>query len=215
MLGDGDAESLPVEAPIEHAEALGIDFEEDAVFLQDGQVEGQPLDLRDQLSRWCTNSGRAERRRRGSQNPPVPPAVRPHSPRQWNWLLARPPSSSVGGGRAYLDPFLALSPEVAATYTLAQASGGIVRERDHSALDAWLIAGGETDLPEPVDFAAGIHRDQPAVDQMLLSEWSNGQTEGQINPLNMLKRQMYGRAKFDLLRQRVLRFMSPPRLHGD
>jgi transposase len=34
--------------------------------------------------------------------------------------------------------------------------------------------------------------------------WSNGQTEGQINKLKLVKRQMYGRAKFDLLRQRVL-----------
>lgn len=38
----------------------------------------------------------------------------------------------------------------------------------------------------------------------LESPWSNGQTEGQVNRLKMLKRQMFGRAKFDLLRQRVL-----------
>ncbi len=46
--------------------------------------------------------------------------------------------------------------------------------------------------------------DRAAVEAGLTQVWSNGQTEGQINKLKLLKRQMYGRAKFDLLRQRVL-----------
>ncbi len=45
----------------------------------------------------------------------------------------------------------------------------------------------------------------PTVEASLCLEWSNGQTESQINKLKLLKRQMYGRANFDLLRQRVLR----------
>jgi hypothetical protein len=53
-------------------------------------------------------------------------------------------------------------------------------------------------------FAAGLRRDGEAVMTALSSEWSNGQTEGQINRLKMIKRQMYGRANFDLLRARVL-----------
>jgi transposase len=50
----------------------------------------------------------------------------------------------------------------------------------------------------------GLRRDGEAVMAALSSQWSNGQTEGQINRLKMLKRQMYGRANFDLLRARVL-----------
>jgi transposase len=53
-------------------------------------------------------------------------------------------------------------------------------------------------------FATGIINDVAAVRAALSQPWSNGPVEGQVNRLKMLKRQMYGRAKFDLLRSRVL-----------
>src|SRR4029079_16043517 len=53
-------------------------------------------------------------------------------------------------------------------------------------------------------FAEGLKQDEAAVQAALSLEWSNGQTEGQINRLKTLKRQMYGRAGFDLLRRRFL-----------
>jgi len=49
-----------------------------------------------------------------------------------------------------------------------------------------------------------LRRDEAAVRAAASSKWSNGQTEGQVNRLKMMKRQMYGRANFDLLRARVL-----------
>nr|MBA2734414.1 transposase [Acidobacteriota bacterium] len=52
--------------------------------------------------------------------------------------------------------------------------------------------------------AQGLLADEAAVRNALSSVWSNGQVEGQVNRLKMIKRQMYGRAKFDLLRARVL-----------
>jgi transposase len=52
-------------------------------------------------------------------------------------------------------------------------------------------------------FAEGLCQDLAAVRNAVTSPWSNGQTEGQVNRLKMLKRQMYGRANFDLLRARV------------
>ncbi|MBI3460498.1 transposase, partial [Candidatus Acetothermia bacterium] len=55
--------------------------------------------------------------------------------------------------------------------------------------------------------ALGLRQDYRAVRAAVRLEWSNGQTEGQVNRLKLLKRQMYGRAKFDLLR---LRFLHPP-----
>ena len=51
-------------------------------------------------------------------------------------------------------------------------------------------------------------QDLDAVRNALLLPWSNGQVEGQINRLKLIKRQMYGRAGFDLLRKRVL--CQPP-----
>jgi transposase len=53
-------------------------------------------------------------------------------------------------------------------------------------------------------FATGLDTDLPAVLSAASQSWSNAQTEGQVNRLKMLKRQMYGRADFDLLRRRVL-----------
>lgn len=54
------------------------------------------------------------------------------------------------------------------------------------------------------NFALGLRRDYDAVKAALTYEWGAGQTEGQINQLKLLKREAYGRAKFDLLRRRVL-----------
>ena len=59
-------------------------------------------------------------------------------------------------------------------------------------------------IPEMKSLAAGIERDRAAVVAALAYEWSNGTTEGQINRLKTLKRAMYGRAKFDMLRIKVL-----------
>ncbi len=78
----------------------------------------------------------------------------------------------------------------------------MAHERRGERLDAWVTAASESaDLRR---FAAGLLLDKAAIQAGLTLEWSNGQTEGQINRLKTVKRQMYGRAGFDLLRQRVL-----------
>ena len=71
-------------------------------------------------------------------------------------------------------------------------------------LVAWLERADASSVPEVRSFAAGLRRDRAAVHAALSSPWSNGQTEGQINRLKCLKRQMYGRAKLDLLEKRFL-----------
>jgi transposase len=70
-----------------------------------------------------------------------------------------------------------------------------VRERD---FDPWLLAAEQSDVPELQRFAAGLRRDYAAVNAALTLPWSNGQVEGQVNRLKLLKRQMYGRAGFEL-----------------
>ena len=59
-------------------------------------------------------------------------------------------------------------------------------------------------------FANGVTKDQAAVSAAITSPWSNGQTEGQITNLKLVKRQMYGRAKLDLLQARLIGAMCPP-----
>jgi len=95
-------------------------------------------------------------------------------------------------------------PTLAKAKALAQDFQHMVRERASSGWKAWLKACETAAIPELVNFAAGLRQDEPAVRAALKLDWSNGQTEGQVNRLKLLKRQMYGRAKFDLLRLRCL-----------
>jgi transposase len=86
-----------------------------------------------------------------------------------------------------------------------QQRGDDVRLHDLTGLDDWLRRATSSEIPiEMRRFASGIQTDLAAVQGALRLPWSNGQTEGQVNRLKLIKRLMYGRAKFDLLRQRVL-----------
>jgi transposase len=71
----------------------------------------------------------------------------------------------------------------------------------------WLQACETSQIPEFVNLAIGMKKDDGAIKAALSFQWSNGQTEGQVNRLKLLKRQMYGRANFDLL---TARFLHPP-----
>jgi transposase len=77
----------------------------------------------------------------------------------------------------------------------------MIRQRKSADLRPWLQDAVSNLL---ASFANGLHADESAVAAALLEPWSNGQTEGQITKLKLVKRQMYGRAKLDLLRARLL-----------
>src|SRR5215213_3594664 len=97
-----------------------------------------------------------------------------------------------------------LSPEIKQAQELALGFISIIRGRCVDELREWLIKAGGSGLPEFRRFARGLTVDLSAVKAALAYEWSNGQVEGQVHRLKMIKRQMYGRAKLDLLRARVL-----------
>jgi transposase len=80
----------------------------------------------------------------------------------------------------------------------------MVREKRPEHLDSWLVACRTSRIAALATFGEGLSHDYAAVRAALAEPWSSGQAEGQINRLKMLKRQMYGRAGFDLLRTRVL-----------
>jgi transposase len=77
----------------------------------------------------------------------------------------------------------------------------MVRERDSAGLPTWTTDAANSVL---ASFGKGIVADRSAVIATMTQPWSNGQTEGQITKLKLVKRQMYGRAKLDLLRARLL-----------
>ena len=94
--------------------------------------------------------------------------------------------------------------KVAKAYTLGQRFIDMVRERQSESLLPWLEVTSRSGIDALKGFANGIKQDLDVVTNALSLIWSNGQTEGQVNRLKLIKRQMYGRANFDLLRKRVL-----------
>jgi transposase len=96
-------------------------------------------------------------------------------------------------------------PQLQETAELAREFGRILKEHDIDALEAWTqLAEEPSTLEEIRRFARTLRQDWSAVVEAVKQPWSQGQVEGQINRLKLVKRQMYGRANFDLLRQRVL-----------
>jgi transposase len=101
----------------------------------------------------------------------------------------------------YLEELYRCSPEIARLAHLGREFFRIVRTRDLTAWPKWLETARLTSLR---GFASCLARDQDAVQAALSLPWSNGPVEGQVHRLKLIKRQMYGRAKFDLLKLRVL-----------
>ena len=98
-------------------------------------------------------------------------------------------------------------PEAKRLYDLVQGFAGLIRNRVASmaeSLEVWLTDAKSSAIPELVRFAKGVVKDQAAVLAGMRLEWSNGQVEGQVTRLKLIKRFGFGGAKFDLLRARVL-----------
>jgi transposase len=138
----------------------------------------------------------------------TPVAVQPHqearTPRQAMWLLLQDHNQLAAADAAYRGALEQISPEVDQAAALARAFGALVRTRQVAALDTWLVAAEASAIREIRRFALGLRQDYAAVRAALEYTWSQGQTEGQVTRLKLLKRMMYGRANFDLLRLRVL-----------
>jgi len=96
------------------------------------------------------------------------------------------------------------SSELASSRRLAQRFMVLVRERRGTQLEEWIADVQGTGPPELAGFSRNLHRDWRAVQAGFTVHWSSGPVEGNINRLKLIKRQMFGRAKFDLLRKRVL-----------
>ena len=125
------------------------------------------------------------------------------SARQLSWLVVRQPKDLTDAEQNTLN--MVLNNEVVRrVYDLAQRFGRMVRERAHDQFESWLDDCTSSNIGQLISFAKGIRADYAAIKAALSTKWSNGPTEGHINRLKMIKRLMFGRAKFDLLRIRVL-----------
>lgn len=107
------------------------------------------------------------------------------STRRVAMLLTAGPSSWTAERSRYLERVFALAPNLATVQELARRFGAMIRQRQADALSVWLDDADTNDLRS---FADGLRSDFAAVHAALPTPWSNGQTEGQITPLKLVKR---------------------------
>ena len=144
-----------------------------------------------------------------SERPPRPlPVTAPKrqrlSPQKAAWLFVLPPEKLTATQRRQLEQLCQGSRDLSTAYELSQAFLGILRERRAHELKDWIRAAKNSQVTALTSFAKSVQQDYSAIYAACSLPWSQGQVEGQINRLKCLKRQMDGRAQFDLLRLRVL-----------
>lgn len=142
---------------------------------------------------------------------PAAPAVR-LTVMQAVRVLLLAPDQLTAEQQAHLKHLRQASPLVERAYTLAHQFQTIVRERRASEFPKWLEEAQASEVPGLRGFVSGLKKDLAAVTAGVTLPWRNGPTEGHINRLKQIKRQMYGRAKLDLLKRRIMRRpVDPPR----
>jgi len=150
-------------------------------------------------------------RRQGLRQPlpvVVEPSCQPLTPRRATWLVLRREANRTEAETQQLTQLQAQSAEVAEAITLAQDFTQLVRQRQPAQLDPWLQRATTSVLEAVQRFAQGLRDDYEAVKAGVTLPWSSGPVEGHINRLKMVKRQMFGRARLDLL---SCRFVLAPR----
>ncbi|MGW3691711.1 ISL3 family transposase [Streptomyces sp. NPDC005125] len=144
----------------------------------------------------------ASRTLRGKPQPvgPRPPSARAVT----RWILTHP-DALPESDRLQLKAVLANRPELTALAEHVRSFGHMVAHLQGDQLPTWIEAAtSTTELPSLRSFAQHLERDLDAVTAGLTLHWNSGVVEGHVNRIEMLKRQMFGRAGFELLRRRVL-----------
>jgi transposase len=146
---------------------------------------------------------------RGPKKPKLPKKERRRAQQitrrtSMRWLCLKPPERLKVDEQVLLEKLLAQEDEIALGYDLLQRFRRLLKDRDLTALQHWLADAADSNIPTFMSFANGIKADWAAVEAAFRLPWSNGLLEGHVNRVKLIKRQGYGRAKFDLLRRRVL-----------
>ena len=141
------------------------------------------------------------RLRRDTAVPAPPPA--PPAKKVARWILT-PPGDLADDDRVALAQITARCAELNATRDLVREFADMLCRRRGERLEAWATRAEASPVSELRGFARGLRKDWAAVTAGLTVSYSSGAVEGHVNRIKMIKRQMYGRAKPDLLRKRVL-----------
>jgi len=132
------------------------------------------------------------------------PPCEPLTPRRATWLVLRRMDKRTEDEAQQLSLLRAQHTELAEVIDLAQDLAQLVRLRQPAQFDAWLARATRSTVRPFQRFATGLSDDYATIKAGITLRWSNGPVEGHINRLKMLKRQMFGRARLDLLSRRFL-----------
>lgn len=148
---------------------------------------------------------RGQRNASDARGRPQPIGPRPPSAHAVaRWILTHP-DALTERDRLQLKAVLANCPEMTALTEHVRSFAHMVTELEGERLPEWIeSARAATDLPSLSRFAQHLERDLDAVIAGLTPPWNSGVVEGRVNRIKMLKRQMFGRAGFELLHKRVL-----------
>jgi len=127
------------------------------------------------------------------------------SPQQLSWWFCLPVEKLKSWEQNQLNELCQLEPELARAYQLTQQFRRLLKSREGEGLYQWLKAVEDEPISEYESLAWGIAKDRAAVENGINLPWNQGQIEGAVNRLKLIKRQMYNRGNFDLLKARVLK----------
>jgi transposase len=125
------------------------------------------------------------------------------APRQAVWWMIKP-EELESNQKEYIRELQNLSPEITSGLKLVKEFQALLAGKQEEKFDPWRLAVEKSGLKELQNFSVGLMKDEAAVRAAMIHDWSNGQVEGSVNRLKMIKRMMYGRAGFALLKARVL-----------
>ena len=143
-------------------------------------------------------------RTNSSKELPTPLKVKIWSARKVSSLMSQPFEDLDEASQNFLRVFYKQCPKANMASQLARKFKNMTDKLRRKHLDRWIEMALQSGISSLKSFAKGIQQDYDAVKAAVSMKWSNGQVEGQVNRLKNIKRQMYGRAGFKLLRKRIL-----------
>lgn len=156
--------------------------------------------VRRYLTRRLAALGKARKRANAAKCRQVPAP----SARSLSYDLIHSPDKRSAEQQGRVNILTGIDESFREVLTRAEELAAMLRKQSSLSLKEWLEKAEGSTIPEVTNFARGIRQDEAAVAAAITLEWSNGPVEGAVNRLKAIKRSMYGRAGFTLLRARVL-----------
>lgn len=130
--------------------------------------------------------------------------IRTWTPSKLSFLLYTDEQKLSVENNQFMNLLFDVCPEIKQIEMLVKQFKDLFKRKEPESLSKWIAKAQMIDSPPIKNFAENLLRDYEAVNNAVVTQYSNGQVEGQVNRLKNIKRMMYGRASFPLLRKMVL-----------